>query len=448
MEKGNETSPLTVAVNQKMSPGELILFAVQHLLGITFLLVVPGLIGAACGLSDAEVGYLVQACFFTVGLVTILQSCFMLKLPAVHGPTAVFMSAILTTGVAFGLGTAYGSLFVAGGIVALLSIPIKKFGLIGKCTKFLTAPIVFGTLLLIIGTQLSQIAIPGSFGTAGTTGYPWLGISTAVITILATIGFMLFGKDGIMKRGAMLWGIIIGTICYAVIGGIDISSVASASVVSAPKLFPFGFSINPGVVVLMLLAYLHSTSEALGMYNLLAGWDNQKVSEQRANGGIFGMAIGNMIGSAIGGVPTTTYPENVGIIRVTGVGSRFATCLMGVMALLLGFFPKIGMLIAVIPSSVLSGATVVLFGMIAFSGVQHLKEVAWDDMNIVTAAVPFIIALGCMFLPESVTSLLPVSVQSIVTQPMLVGIILLVIFNAVINMLLRPIQERKNSKSK
>ncbi len=441
-----EKSPLTVAINQNMSPGELLLFAVQHLMGITFLLVVPGLIGAACGISDEDIGYLVQVCFITVGLVTILQSCFILKLPAVHGPTAVFMSAILTTGVAYGLGTAYGSLFVAGIVVALISIPIKKLGLIGKCTKFLTPPIVFGTLMLIIGTQLSQIAISGCFGSAGTDGYPWLGFSAALITIIAMIGFMLFGKAGIMKRGAMLWGIIIGTVYYAFLGGIDFSSVANASLLSAPKVFPFGFRVNAGVVILMLLAYLHSTSEALGMYNLLAGWDNQKVSEERANGGIFGMAIGNIVGSALGGVPTTTYPENVGIIRVTGVGSRFATCLMGIIALLLGFFPKIGMLIAILPASVLSGATVVLFGMIAFSGVQQLKEVEWDDMNIVAAAVPYIIALGCMFLPEDVTAMLPTAVQSIVTQPMLVGIILLVVLNTAINMALRPKFEKQANK--
>lgn len=442
MEK--EKSPLTVGIDQKMSAGELLLFAVQHLMGITFLLVVPGLIGSACGLSGTDIGYLVQVCFLTVGLVTILQSVFILKLPAVHGPTAVFMSAILTTGVAYGLGTAYGSLVVAGIIVALLSIPIKKFGLIGKCTRFLTSPLVFGTLMLIIGTQLAQIAIPGCFGTAGTSSYPWIELAAAVITIIATVIFMLFGKKGLMKQGAMLWGIIIGTVFYAIFAGIDFSSIGSASWLSFPKVFPFGFDINIGVVILMLLAYLHSVSEALGMYNLLASWDNQTVSEQRANGGIFGAAIGNIIGSVLGGVPTTTYPENVGIIRVTGVGSRFATCLMGVIAVLLGFFPKIGMLIAVIPSSVLSGATVVLFGMIAFSGIQNLKSVEWDDMNIITGAVPFIIAIGCMFLPADFTAMLPVAVQSIVTQPMLVGIILLVVLNVINNMLLRPVYEKRN----
>ena len=273
MEK--EKSPLTVGIDEKMSIGELLLFAIQHLMGITFLLAVPGIIGSACGLNSADIGYMVQSCFITAGLVTIFQSIFILKLPAVHGPTAVFMSAILTTGAAYGLGTAYGSMLIAGIIVAVLSIPIGKIGVIGKLTKVLTSPLVFGTLMLIIGTQLAEIAIPGCFGTEGTDTYPWVNLAAAFITIVVAAGFMLFGKKGLMKRGALLWAIIVGTIFYAVVAGIDFSSVAQAKIVGLPKIMPYGFKVNVGVVILMLLAYLHSVSEALGMYSLIAGWDEQ-----------------------------------------------------------------------------------------------------------------------------------------------------------------------------
>ena len=95
---------------------------------------------------------------------------------------------------------------------------------------------------------------------------------------------MLFGKKGLMKRGALLWAIIVGTIFYAIFGHIDFSSVAQAKLVGLPKIMPYGFGVNVGVVILMLLAYLHSVSEALGMYSLIAGWDGQQVDEHRANG--------------------------------------------------------------------------------------------------------------------------------------------------------------------
>ncbi len=442
---GNERSPLTVGIEQKMPFGQILLYAVQHLFGITFLLAVPGIIGAAVGLEAADIGYLVQACFITVGITTILQSVFVLKLPMVHGPTAAFMSAILTTGIAFGMDAAYGSMFIAAIIIALLAIPIGKFGLIGKCTRFLTPPIVFGTLTLIIGTQLAEIAVPGCFGSSGTATYPWIELLCAAVTILVTVLFMLFGKKGIVRNGAMLWGIIAGTILYAIVGGLDFSPVSSAAWISTPRIFPFGFKVNAGVVVLMLVTYFHSVSEALGMYNLVAGWDGQKIDETRANGGIFGLAVGNILGAAIGGVGTTTYPENVGIIRVTGVGSRGATLVMGIITIILGFLPKVGMIIEVIPSSVLNGATVVLFGTIAVSGIQTLAKVEkWDNLNVITAAIPYLIAIGCMWLPDDFTAMLPSAVQSIVSQPMLVGIILLIVLNIVNNIWLRPVYEKQN----
>ena len=115
---------------------------------------------------------------------------------------------------------------------------------------------------------------------------------------------MLFGKKGLMKRGALLWAIIVGTIFYAIFGHIDFSSVAQAKLVGLPKIMPYGFGVNVGVVILMLLAYLHSVSEALGMYSLIAGWDGQQVDEHRANGGIFGLAVGNIVGTLVGGCRT------------------------------------------------------------------------------------------------------------------------------------------------
>lgn len=101
--------------------------------------------------------------------------------------------------------------------------------------------------MLIIGTQLAEIAIPGCFGTAGTAYYPWVNLLSAVITIVVAAGFMLFGKKGLMKRGALLWAIIVGTIFYAIFGHIDFSSVAQAKLVGLPKIMPYGFGVNVGV---------------------------------------------------------------------------------------------------------------------------------------------------------------------------------------------------------
>ncbi len=118
---------------------------------------------------------------------------------------------------------------------------------------------------------------------------------------------------------------------------------------------------------------------------------------------------------------------------------------MGIITIILGFLPKVGMIIEVIPSSVLNGATVVLFGTIAVSGIQTLAKVEkWDNLNVITAAIPYLIAIGCMWLPDDFTAMLPSAVQSIVSQPMLVGIILLIVLNIVNNIWLRPVYEKQN----
>lgn len=438
-----DNSPLQVRIEQKLSIQENILFGLQHLLGLTGIWLFPGLIGLALGLDASTVGYIVQVCFLTTGIVTILQSSQILKLPVVQGPTAAFFVAILATGKTLGLGVAYGSMTVASLIFGALSIPFKKWGLIGYLAKFITPPIVFGSLLLIIGGQLASLGVSGWFGTQGTAGYPGFNLLVALIVVVAILLFMTLGGNTILRRGAILWGVVVGTIVYGIFGKFDVSAVAHASILSLPKIYPFGFAVNAGIVLLMCICYLHATSEAIGMYTLLTGWDGQTLDTERVNRGIFTEVLGCAIGSIFGGIATTSYPENIGIIRVSGIGSRFVTMTAGILAVILGLLPKVGTLIAVIPSPVLSGACTILFGVIAYSGIQLLGKVEWDELNLAVAATAFIVALGTQFMPSDIVKMVPISLQTIITQPMLVGVILLITLNIIINMGIRPFLERK-----
>ncbi|ATW27755.1 uracil-xanthine permease family protein [Candidatus Formimonas warabiya] len=437
-------SPLQVRIEQKLSLPENITFGLQHLLGLTGIWIFPGLIGLALGLDSQTVGYIVQVCFITTGLVTILQSSQLLRLPVVQGPTAAFFVAIMSTGKNLGLGIAYGSLTVAGIIFMALSFPFKKYGIIGHLVKFINPPVVFGSLLVIIGAQLANIGVSNWFGQPGALGYPGFNLAAALITIMAILLFMVFGGNSILRRGAILWGIIIGTVFCAIFGKFDAAAVAQAPILSLPKIYPFGFGVNGGIVLLMCIAFLHATGEAMGMYTLLTGWDGQNLTPERVNRGIFGEVLGCTVGAIFGGIATTSYPENIGIIRISGIGSRYVTLTAGILSVILGLLPKIGVLIAVIPGSVLAGASTILFGVIAYSGIQILSAVDWDELNLAVAATAFIIALGTMFLPADIVNMLPLSAQIILTQPMLVGIILLISLNVIINMLIRPYLQRKN----
>ncbi|WP_059048834.1 uracil-xanthine permease family protein [Paenibacillus senegalimassiliensis] len=439
-----DNQTLQVGIEEKLSFGANVTYGFQHLLALTGIFLFPVLIGQALGLDFEVVGYLIQACFLTTGLVTILQSGKMLRLPVVQGPTAAFFVAILSASASVGLGTAFGSMAVAGAIFMLLAIPIRRFGLIGHINKFIAPPIVYGTLLVIIGAQLADIGLKNWFGSANIG----MNFTASLITVVCVLVCMIFGGNTIIRRGALLWGIIVGTLFFSIFGSVDFSAVASAGWFRLPQIFPFGFGISIPVVILMLLAFLQASAEAVGMYTLLTKWGKQELDSSRVNRGLFGEFLGCTLGAVFGGLGTTSYPENIGIIRVSGIGSRYVTMTAGVMAVILGLIPKVGLFIASLPGAVLSAASTILFGIIAISGIQMVSKVKWDELNLAVAGSSFIISLGTMYLPAELTAGLPLAIQSIVTQPMLVGVIMLIVLNTTINVWIRPMLERREATLK
>lgn len=438
-------SVLTVGFDEKLSPVRTGLFGAQHLLALTGIWLFPGIIGAALELSSREVGWITQGCFFMTGLITVLQSSRLLRLPIVQGPTAAFMVAIIASGATFGLGTSFGSMMVAGAIFALLSLPFKGLGLFGHISRFATDPIVFGTLFIIIGGQLAAIGLAGWFGVPGTPGYGWPFFLLSIVTVLFVIGFSIFGGDSILRRGAIFWGIVAGTIVTALAGQWNLPDLSGAALVGAPHFLPFGFGVEWSVVVLMLLAFLQAGTESMGMYRLIGGWGGRSVSVEQTNRGLFTEFVGSIAGAAVGGIGTTSYPENAGIVRMSGIGSRYVTAAAGVCAIVLAFIPKVGLFIAGLPSPVLAAASTILFGVIALSGVQMMAGVVWDELNLMVAAPAFIISLGTQFLPVEITKDLSPAMASVVTSPMMVGVIMLLILHLTINFGVRPLLERRNA---
>lgn len=429
-------SPLHVGIEDRLPAGQTLLYALQHLLALTGIWVFPVLLGRALNLSAAQTGGLVQACFVTTGIVTVLQSGRILRLPVVQGPTAAFFVAVLSVAHSEGMGTAFGSMAVAALIFAALSIPIGRLGIVGSFARYISPPLVFGTLLVIIGAQLAAVGPTGWFGTSAAS-LPASALA-ALVTVCAVLAAMVLGGQSLLKRGALLWGIVAGTLAYAALDRYQLPDLSQVHWIAVPTPWPFGFSVSAPVVLLMLIAFLQASAEAMGMYTLLAGWDGQSLDTRRVNRGLFTEFLGCALGAVFGGLGTTSYPENVGIIRVSGVASRRVTLVAGIVAIALGVVPKIGMLIAGLPGPVLSAASTVLFGIIAVSGLQMLGRIEWDELNMAVAAPAFIFSLGTMYLPPAVVARCPGFLQAIVTQPMLVGVVLLVVLNTVVNLWIRP----------
>ncbi|WGX96810.1 uracil-xanthine permease family protein [Nocardioides sp. L-11A] len=432
---------LTVGFEERLSVPRTGLFGVQHLLALTGIWLFPSIIGATLELSAEETGWITQGCFFMTGLITVLQSSRLLRLPIVQGPTAAFMLAIVSSGLAFGLDTAFGSMVVAGLIFALLSLPSRRFGLFGHVARLASDPILFGTLFVIIGAQLAAIGLSGWFGTPGADGFGMPYFLISVATVLAVVCFTIFGRNTVLRRASIFFGIVAGTVVAALAGQWDLPSLGGASVVGTPELLGFGFDVEFSVVVLMLLAFLQAGTESAGMYQMIGGWGGQRISVERTNRGVFTEVVGTSVGALFGGIGTTSYPENAGIVRMSGIGSRFVTMTAGFAAIVLAFLPKVGLFVASLPMPVLAAASTILFGIIAMSGVQMMATVRWDELNMMVAAPAFIVALGTQFLPAEIVDDLPEEVASIVTSPMMVGVILLLVLHLVINYGIRPLLE-------
>ncbi|WP_305783174.1 uracil-xanthine permease family protein [Symbioplanes lichenis] len=433
---------LDVGFDDRVPAPRLVLFGLQHLVTLSAIWVFPVLIGLTLGLAPGDVTHLIQASFLLAGLVTILQSSRVLRLPIVQGPTAAFFAALLAAGATYGLGAAFGSMVVAGLVFLALTVPIGRFGVLIHVVRFATEPLVFGTLCIIIGAQLATLGLPYWFGTEGAPGYGWDFFWVGLVTLLVVVACLLFGGATIVRRAAVLVGMLVGTLLAAALGLWRSPDLSGVVVVGPPAFLPFGFEVRWPAVVLMLLAFLESSAEAVGMYTLVARWGAVSLSRARITRGLFTEYAGSVVGALFGGIGTATYPENAGLVRVTRIGSRHVTMTAGIVAVGLAFVPVLASFVSSLPGAVLAAASTVLFGIIAMSGVQMMRDVEWDDLNITVAATAFILALGGQWIPDPIVTSMPDWLRAVVTTPMMAGAVLLILLNAAVNHGLRPVLER------
>jgi xanthine/uracil permease len=293
-------SILDVGFDERVPPPKLALFAVQHLLTLSAIWVFPVLIGLTLGLATGDVSRMIQASFLLAGVVTVLQSSRIVRLPIVQGPTAAFFAALLAAGATYGLDAAFGSMVVAGLIFMVLTIPIGRFGVLIHFLRFATDPLVYGTICLIIGAQLATLGLPGWFGTEGQPGYGWDLFWIGLATLLTVVACLLFGGSTLIRRAAVIIGMLVGSVLAAVTGLWSVPDLSGVSFVGPPSFLPFGFAVAWPAVLLMLLAFLESSAEAVGMYTLVSRWGDTELSRERINRGLFTEYAGSVVGALFG----------------------------------------------------------------------------------------------------------------------------------------------------
>jgi xanthine/uracil permease len=421
-----------VGIHERMPFAQLAMLGLQNIFGMTGMFVLPGLLGRSFNLPAEQIAYLYGMTFVICGLVTILQSVWLLRLPIIQGPYAGNFAALLTVGhlQSGGLGAAYGSLFVASLIYAVLAVPIRGRSLIGPMVRLLRAPLISGVLVMLIMSQVANIALPNWIGSPASPGFPALNIGAGALAVAVLIAVSLWG--GRFRRGAILIGLTIGTICYALVKPISLAAVTSAPLLVVPQWFPFGFAVQPDLVIVFLLVLIPPAIGSMALYHVVADWGDERLSDVRVAQGIFAVALGSILAGLVGGFSTIVYPDNVGMLRATRVGSRYATLAAGILLIVLGGCVKFDMLLVVIPLPVLSALATLLFGIVFMHGVHMLAKVDWDDRKFIVSGFAMLVGLGGLFTAPEALQVMPLMARLFLQQPVISGGLTLVILYAIL----------------
>ena len=427
------TSAFDIGINDRLPLGQALILGLQHVFGMTGMFVFPGLLGRSFNLPADRIAYLYGMTFVVCGFITVLQSVWLLRLPVVQGTYAGNFAALLAVGhmQSGGLGAAYGSFFVASLIWCLLSVPIRRLSFVGLFARFLRAPLISGIIVMLTIIQVANVALPNWIGAPSSLGFPLVNIFSGAIAVAVLIGTTLWGGK-YLRRGAILIGLATGTICYAMLRPISFRSVVGAPLLVAPQWFPFGFSVRPELVIVFLLVLIPAGMGSMAMYEMVGGWGNEKLTAERMSQGIFAVAIGSVLAGIVGAFSTIVYPDNMGMLRTTRVGSRYATLSAGLILIALGACIKFDMVLVLVPQPVVSAAATLLFGVVFMHGVQMLSKVDWDDRQYAAAGLAVLVGLGGLFVSPEVLQTMPLVAKLIVQQPVISGGLTLVILHSLL----------------
>jgi xanthine/uracil permease len=422
-----------VGIDERLSYDQLFILGLQNIFGMTGMFVFPGILGRSFSLAPEQIAYLYGMTFLVCGVVTILQSVLLLRLPIMQGPYAGSFASLLAVGHlqgGGGLGAAYGSFFVAALIWCVLTVPVYGFSVIGLFSRFLRAPLIAGMIVVFIMIQVSNVALPGWIGLPQSPGFPAVNFLSGALAVAVLVVVSIWG--GKFRRAAILIGLAAGTIAYALFRPVSLAAVMNAPLLVAPQIFPFGFAVQTDLVLVFLLVLLPASIGSMALYQMVGDWGGQNVSSGRMSQGVFAIGLGGVLAGLVGGFSTIVYPDNIGMLRTTRVGSRYATLAAGVLLIVLGASIKFDLLLVVVPLPVLSAAATLLFGIVLMHGVHILAKVDWDDRKFIVAGLAMLVALGGMFMAPEVLAQMPLLVRLIITQPVISGGLTLVVLNTLL----------------
>lgn len=388
--------------DENLGVGANIAYGFQHVLTMYGgIIAVPLIVGQAAGLGSAEIGMLIAASLFIGGIATLLQTMglpfFGCQLPLVQGVSFASVAtivAIVTAG--GGLPSVFGAV-IAASVIGFLITPIFS-----KIIKFFP-PLVTGAVITTIGLTLMPVAARWAMGGnsraedfGSMTNIGLAAMTLAMVLLLSKLG------NAAISRLSILLAMVFGTLGAWAMGLVDFSRVLEGPVFAFPTPFHFGAPVFEvaaiiSMLIVVLVILVETSADILAVGDII----DTKVDSRRLGDGLRADMISSAVAPLFGSFTQSAFAQNVGLVAVTGVKSRYVVAFAGLILMTLGLMPIMGRVIATVPTAVLGGAGIVLFGTVAASGIRTLAKVNYhNNMNLIIVAT----SIGFGMLPIAAPS--------------------------------------------
>ncbi|HPP31111.1 MAG TPA: nucleobase:cation symporter-2 family protein [Soehngenia sp.] len=422
-------------VYDKPSVGKSIVLGIQNILtSFGGIVAVPLSIAGIAGLSIVDTAYIVSAALLASGVASIMQSKGFgpknyrvgIGLPTVMGTDFGFVPAanVVINSMGGGLPAYFGGAILGGILEFILSHFVEPL------MKIFT-PIITGTVITLMGLSMMPVAfdwIGGGFGNPN-YGDP-IYLIIAVTVLLVVLFLNRYGK-GMASSAAVLIGMVVGYIISIPFGLVDFSKVAEAYWFKLPEIGRFGIDFNIKYSIPFIAGYLVTIIETVGVMQTLGEVTYTELTGKDMAAGVRADALGSMVGPLLGSGPVQSFSQNVGLIPLTKCGSRFVAIITGILLIVISFCPKFATIISIMPECVLGGASIVMFGTVAVSGIKTISKVRYTNRNMLIVASALGIGLGVTFRP-AILEQLPGVLSSLFSSGLSAGTVVALVLSAIL----------------
>ncbi|ARE41537.1 Uracil-xanthine permease [Rhodovulum sp. P5] len=422
---------------------------IQHVLAmfvsnVTPAIIIAGAAGFGFGSPAGAQGfpdmtYMIQMSMLFAGVATLFQTIGLgpvgARLPIVQGTSFAFIPIMIPLVAGKGveaLPALFGGVLIGGLFHAFLGTFIGKI-------RFALPPLVTGLVVTMIGLALVKVGIQYAAGGVPAIDKPEYGSllnwSAALVVIFVTLALKFFTR-GLISVSAVAVGIVVGYLYALMMGMVTIDGITTswgrAALFEVPMPFKYGFEVSVAAIVGFCLMAFVSAVETVGdVSGITKGGAGREATDKEIQGATFADGFGTAIAGVFGGLPNTSFSQNVGLIAMTGVMSRHVVTIGALFLIVCGLVPKVGAVIRTIPIEVLGGGVIVMFGMVVAAGISMLSDVNWNRRNMVTFAIALSVGLGLQLDPKAV-QYLPDTLRILMTSGLLPAALIAIVLNLVL----------------